>query len=279
MTSRPSPFRKPKAAQLGRRKVTGHEARRRKRTHKVAQKEASRQVCDFIAFLAHELRNPLTTIRGYVQTIQADHDHTLDEETRQEFYEAIEADSDRMLDLINEVLDTSRLDAGRPLSLAVKVVQIVPLLERLLRRHRFYKYCTGRHTLTLNIAPDLPDTLAADEEKLTQIFSNLLGNALKYSPAGGVVTIAARPDGIGGMLISVQDEGVGLTVEQCARLFRPFERVERESIKSIPGTGLGLYLVKHLVELHGGDIEVCSSAGKGSVFTVHLPLRPNSSLN
>ncbi|HZO91973.1 MAG TPA: GAF domain-containing sensor histidine kinase [Chthonomonadaceae bacterium] len=246
----------------------------RQETRRLALEEASRLKSDFISFVAHELRNPLTTIRGYVQTLLADTEDTIPVETRTEFYEAIEADSDRLLDLINELLDISRLEAGRPLTLAVREVALRPLLEKQIRRHRFYKYFTPNHQLVADIAPDLPAALLADEDKLGQILANLLSNAIKYSPKGGTITLSAKRDGNDHILLSVRDEGVGMNEEQRARLFRQYERMEREEIRNIPGTGLGLYLVKHLVELHGGDITCQSAPGQGSTFTVRLPLQP-----
>lgn len=248
------------------------DALHRQETQRLAVEEASRLKSDFIGFVAHELRNPLTTIRGYVQTLQQDTDGSLGEEVRTEFYEAIEADSDRLLDLINELLDVSRLEAGRPLSVAYGEVELRPLLDKLVRRHRFFKFFTRNHQLEADIAPDLPTIIEADEDKLNQVFSNLLSNAIKYSPNGGTITLTARPEGESEVLIQVKDEGLGMTSEQASRLFRQYERVERDDIRNIPGTGLGLYLVKHLVDLHGGEITCESEAGKGSTFTVRLPI-------
>ncbi|HLI49082.1 MAG TPA: GAF domain-containing sensor histidine kinase [Chthonomonas sp.] len=243
-------------------------------TRRLAMEEANRLKSDFIGFVAHELRNPLTTIRGYVQTILADTDHTLDEETKQEFYRAIEADADRLLDMINELLDVARLEAGRPLTLAIREVDIRAVLERLVNRYRYYKFYTDRHQLVLDVADDVPNTIEADEDKLTMIFSNLISNALKYSPQGGEVRITARKEE-DALVVRVKDHGVGMTQEECARLFRPYERLEREEIRNIQGTGLGLYLVKHLVDLHKGTISVESAPGQGSTFTVRLPLQAN----
>lgn len=243
-------------------------------TRRLAMEEANRLKSDFIGFVAHELRNPLTTIRGYVQTILSDTDHTLDEETKQEFYRAIEADADRLLDMINELLDVSRLEAGRPLTLAIREVDIRAVLERLVNRYRYYKFYTDRHQLVLDVADDVPNTIEADEDKLTMIFSNLISNALKYSPQGGEVRITARKEA-DTLVVQVKDQGVGMTQEECARLFRPYERLEREEIRNIQGTGLGLYLVKHLVDLHKGTISVESARGQGSTFTVRLPLQAN----
>jgi signal transduction histidine kinase len=261
------------------------DALHKQETQRLALEEASRLKSDFIGFVAHELRNPLTTVRGYVQTIIADEEHTLSEDIKQEFYEAIEAESDRLLDMINELLDVSRLEAGRSLSLALRPVDIRALLDKLVRRHKFYKYHTSRHNIVTDLSDDLPtaDEFLADEDKLNQIISNLLSNAIKYSPEGGEIKVSAHVeqnlDKTGDekrLVIRVKDSGVGMTQEQCSRLFRRYERVERDDIKNIPGTGLGLYLVKSLVELHGGDITCESAPGEGSSFVVRLPFHPPS---
>ena len=249
------------------------DALHRQETQRLAVEEASRLKSDFIGFVAHELRNPLTTIRGYVQTLMQDTDDTLGDEVRDEFYEAIEADSDRLLDLINELLDVSRLEAGRPLSVAYSEFELRPLVEKLVRRHRYYKFFTQHHRLETNLDPDLPPSIEADEDKLNQIFSNLLSNAIKYSPNGGLILLSAERDGEDHVKFQIKDEGLGMTEEQAARLFRQYERVERDDIRNIPGTGLGLYLVKHLVELHAGSIFCESAPGQGSTFTVRLPIR------
>jgi signal transduction histidine kinase len=245
-------------------------------TQRLALEEASRLKSDFIGFVAHELRNPLTTIRGYMQTLLADTEDSITPEMRQEFYESIEADADRLLDMIGELLDVSRLEAGRPLRLALKPVELRPLLEKLARRHRFYKYFTKEHQLSIEVAPNLPAMIQADEDKLNQILSNLLSNAIKYSPEGGLIVLAAQCDGEDHILLRVQDHGIGMNTEQCARLFRQYERLEREATRNIPGTGLGLYLVKHLVDLHGGEIRCESAPGQGTTFIVRLPLAPDT---
>jgi signal transduction histidine kinase len=244
----------------------------RQETQRLALEEASRLKSDFIGFVAHELRNPLTTIRGYVQTLMSDDD--LDRATREEFYETIEADTGRLLDMIGELLDISRLEAGRALILNPHPVDLRALLEKQARRHRFDKFFTPEHRIVTEFAPGLPAAIEADESKLSQIVSNLLNNAIKYTPDGGEIRLAAAADGPDHVLITVQDHGIGMTEEQARRLFRKYERIERDAIRGIPGTGLGLYLVKHLVDLHGGAITAESAPGQGSTFRVRLPLSP-----
>jgi signal transduction histidine kinase len=243
-----------------------------KETQRLALEEANKLKSDFIGFVSHELRNPLTTIRGYVQTLSADTDDSLGQEVQAEFYETIEAECDRMLDMINELLDTSRMEAGRPITLALKEVNLSALLHRVARSQKFYKFWTPAHSLDLQVPEGLPH-LIADEDKLHQILSNLLSNSIKYSPDGGTICLSAQPAN-GGVEVVVSDEGLGMTQEQIGKLFSMYERLEREDIKSISGTGLGLHLTKTLVETHGGKINVESEPGKGSRFHVWLPLSP-----
>jgi len=265
-----------------------------KETQRRTLQETNSLLSDYIGYVAHELRNPLTTIRGCVQTLAemlhstqhdkkggsrhaehsgesrcSDNAASLESTTRAEFYEIIEAESDRMLNLINELLDSARLEAGRPLALDARPLKIGPLLEKLARLSRLHRFWTDKHRLTLDIAPDLPE-IEADADKVHQILTNLLNNAIKYSPGGGTITVTARPENEG-VRITVQDEGVGMNEEQQARLFGRYERLERDDIKRLPGTGLGLYLTRHLVELHGGTISCESEPGRGSTFTVFLP--------
>lgn len=238
-----------------------------KETQRLALEEANRLKSDYIGFVTHELRNPLTTIRGFIQTLELD--DTLSRSEQLEFYETIEAECDRMLEMINELLDSSRLEAGRPITLNARMLDLTPLLERICRFQRFYRFWTPAHTLKLEIEPGLP-AIEADEDKLHQILSNLLSNAIKYSPEGGEILVRAYSVE-NGVHIEVRDNGIGMTQEQISKLFTPYERLEREEIRAIPGTGLGLFLTRHLVELHGGRITCQSEPGKGSLFTLFLP--------
>lgn len=240
-----------------------------KETQRLALEEADRLKSDFIGYLSHELRNPLTTIRGYVQTLAADVNGSLGLDVHAEFYDTIEAEANRMLDLINALLDGTRLEAGHPLTLHSRPMQIAPLLEKVARAQRFYKFWTEKHSLAVEIAPGLPE-IEADEDKVHQILTNLLSNAIKYSPDGGAITLLAHSEN-GGVRIVVKDEGVGMSEAQRGRLFGRYERIERDDIKRISGTGLGLYLTRRLVELHGGAVSCESAPGQGSAFSVSFP--------
>jgi two-component system sensor histidine kinase/response regulator len=245
-----------------------------KETQRIALEEANRIKSDYIGFVSHELRNPITTIRGYAQTLENDKDSQLEPAIRAEFYETIEAECDRTLNLINDLLDSARLEAGKALTLHLQTVDLKSLLEKQGRSTRLSKYFKPHHHFVLDIAPDLPE-IEADQDKVIQIITNLLSNALKYTPNEGTITLSAVPKP-GGVEIAVTDEGVGMDDEQRSRLFGRFERIERDSIKTIGGTGLGLHLTRHLVDLHGGTISCESEPGKGSRFTVFLPAKSPS---
>ncbi len=240
-----------------------------KEVQRIALAETSRAKTEAIGFVAHELRNPLTVIAGSAQTMLAL--KAVSTDMFGELAEMIDAESHRMMVLINEMLDTSALEAGKPLRLSPRPVDLRNLLEQTVRAQRFYKHWKAGHSLTLKIDPEIL-TIEADEDKLRQIVANLLTNAIKYSPDGGEITVGARITG-DALVITVTDRGVGMTVEQSRNLFAKFERVMRDDIRQIPGTGLGLYLTRELVRLHGGTIDCESAPGDGTAFRVSLPLR------
>ncbi|HEV2472563.1 MAG TPA: GAF domain-containing sensor histidine kinase [Chthonomonadales bacterium] len=241
-------------------------------TNRLALEEAARLKTEFVGFVAHELRNPLTTIQGAVQTLLGDSENRIDQSTRKELLEAIEVDSGRLVEMIDELLDISRIEAGRSLSLHIEEVDLRKLLNRQAAKYRHYPQFTPRHRLKLDLAGDLPGIVQADETKIGQIVGNLLSNAIKYSPKGGEIALGASFQEPSDILITVSDPGIGLSEAQRKRLFRQYDRIERKEIERIPGSGLGLYLVKHLVSLHGGEISCESSPGKGTRFIVRLPI-------
>jgi signal transduction histidine kinase len=245
-----------------------------KETQRIALEEAIRLKSDFIGFVSHELRNPITTIRGFVQTLESDKDGHMEPKVKAEFYETIEAECDRMLNLINDLLDSARMEEGKPLQIHVQEIDLKPMIEKLMKSMKLSKYCKPIHGLSISVAQNLPH-IQADPNKVIQIVTNLLTNALKYSPEGGTIALRAAP-AQNGVEISVSDEGVGMDAEQKEMLFGRYERIERDSIKSIAGTGLGLHLTKHLVELPGGQISCETHPGQGSRFTVFLPLEAPS---
>lgn len=220
---------------------------------------------DYVSMVSHELRTPLTSIKGFIATLQRDTRGFFDEAAKQRFYTIMAHECDRLLRLINEMLDLARLEAGRRLTVDVREVNVRDALEKALATQQFYGH--GQHQFALNV-PDTALTTRADPDRFEQILLNLLSNAVKYSPDGGTVTVSARADGHF-VTVTVSDEGIGIAPEHQSRLFERYQRVVTD--KSIKGTGLGLYLTKELVEAQGGEIWVESEPGKGSHFSFTLP--------
>ena len=229
--------------------------------------ELSEMKTEFVSLVSHELRSPLTSIMGFAQTLQGS-GTSLPAEQQAEFLGIIEQESYRLLVMINDLLDVSRMDAGRPLAMKFEEVVVREVAEHVVK---FQQVTTSRHTFALDF-PEDGIALEADRDKLVQVLTNLVSNAAKYSPKGGTVTVGGACQGEA-VVVWVADEGVGMTSEDIEGLFQRFQRADRDAIKGIRGTGLGLYLVRGLVEAHGGRIWAESTPGQGSTFRVALPRR------
>lgn len=221
---------------------------------------------DFIANASHELKTPLTSIKGFVETLL---DGALnDPKNNRQFLETIDEQTNRLMRLVEDLLDLSAIEARRveysfePLALA----EIVERLEKALAPMAKAKDVK----LKLTIKATLP-RVRADRGKLTQILMNLLDNAIKFNRAGGHVRLSAVPAG-SHLHISVEDTGIGLAPDDIPRVFERFFRADKAHSHDITGTGLGLAIVKHLVEAHQGKVHVTSTLGQGSIFTFTLPL-------
>jgi two-component system phosphate regulon sensor histidine kinase PhoR len=223
----------------------------------------------FVSTVSHELRTPLTSIKGFVSTLLADVDGYYDQATVREFHEIIDQECDRLVRLISDLLNVSRIEAGRALDLNPKPLQLSGLIEKVVNAQRSY---ATKHQIVVENTEDLP-LIVADEDKVDQILTNLTNNAIKYSPEGGTVTVRGAAEN-GAVKISVSDEGVGIPKEHLGKVFDRFHRVDNRDTREVGGTGIGLFLVKHLVEAHGGEIWVESELGKGSCFTFTLPKTP-----
>jgi len=235
-------------------------------------KNIDRMKSSFVAMASHELRTPLTAIKGFSSTLLDGLDEDLySKEDQREFLGIVVHECDRLRRLIDDLLNTSRIEAGESLSPNYTEFQLRPLLERVVRVQQ--QATTGGHAVSLKIHNDLPETVIADEDKLDQIFTNLLGNAIKYSPGGGDVIVHATLEG-DKLLFGIQDHGLGIPKDHLARVFEKFHRVNNDDNRKIYGTGLGLYLVKHLVDrVHMGEIWVDSEVGKGSTFLFRIPAK------
>jgi len=232
-------------------------------------KNIERMKSSFVAMASHELRTPLTAIKGFSSTLLEGVDDDLySKEDQKEFLGIVVQECDRLRRLIDDLLNTSRIESGESLKPSYKHVDVRALMEKVITIQR---QATHNHTLKLEVPDELP-TIIADEDKLDQIMTNLLNNAIKYSPGGGDITLSAKIDD-DHILFAVEDHGMGIPPEHLNKVFERFHRVDNEDNRKIYGTGLGLYLVKHLVEqVHLGHIWVESEVGKGSTFYFTVPL-------
>lgn len=229
-------------------------------------KNIDRMKSSFVAMASHELRTPLTAIKGFVSTLLMDPGFSDDE--RQEFYMIIDQECDRLTRLINDLLNTARIEANQSLKPDYSRVDLRTLLDKVVM---IQKQSTHRHQIVLNVEGEIPNIIG-DEDKLDQILTNLLNNAIKYSPNGGTITLHAKVEGAD-VLMGIQDQGLGIPKEHLAKVFDKFHRVNNEDNRKIYGTGLGLFLVKHLVDtVHLGKIWAESEVGVGSTFWVRIPV-------
>jgi signal transduction histidine kinase len=238
---------------------------------RATSEEANRAKSEVIAHLAHELRNPLNTIRGFTETLLEDSAGRFETAGQLEIYETIAAEADRLLALISRMLDRSCLEAGKPVRVFRLPLDLEAILRRMIRSAPYMKgFIAERHRVELCVPARLP-CVDADEGKLFQVLHNLIGNAIKCSPDGGTITLGARVSGER-ILVSVTDQGFGMTAEEQTRLFQPYCTLGEEGQPRTSGTGLGLYLSRYLIQLHDGDLWVESEPGKGSRFTFSLPI-------
>ena len=235
------------------------------------QRNIEQAKSDFVSFVAHEMRSPLTTIAGFSSMLRSNEAReAAPNAQRTRFLGLIHDESERLKRLINSLLDVARIEAGREIEIQIETFDFPPLAMQTIESQRAY---SSRHQIIGDWPPDLPP-IRADRDKVTQILINLLSNALKYSPGGRVQVLAARKNDF--LEVRVQDEGPGIALAEQPRLFERFGRLSNpvgSGERAKPsGTGLGLFLTKHLVELQGGTMRVESEMGKGSAFIFTLPV-------
>lgn len=234
--------------------------------------KASRAKSDFLANMSHELRTPLNSILGFSEVLQDQLFGQLNEK-QQEYVSYILGSGRHLLDLINDILDLAKVEAGK-MTLEAGSFPLQALLESAMN---MFKEKAIKHGIAMDLDLDpamVGDTIEADERKLKQILFNLLSNAVKFTPDGGAVRVRAERDGEF-LKIIVADTGIGIKPEDISKLFHSFTQLESPYAKQYEGTGLGLSLTKKLVELHGGRIWVESEWGKGSSFFFTIPTRGN----
>jgi PAS domain S-box-containing protein len=220
---------------------------------------------EFLSIASHELKTPLTSVKGYAQILERVANRTPAHVSK--VASRVREQAERLEALINDLLDVSRIQQGR-LDLRLTEFDIAALAADVLVRFREGLEATSIHTLLLEA--EKPVHGVWDAERIDQVLTNLLSNALKYSPDGG--TVRVRVEGNEDVcILQVSDEGIGIPEEDQSDLFQPFKRTSHHPT-NVTGTGLGLFIVRRIIEQHGGDIDVESNPGVGTTFTVRLPL-------
>ena len=219
----------------------------------------------FISVVSHELKTPVSIIKGYAETLRRPKARE-DPDLIDEMLNDIVGEADRLARLVDDLLDASRLEAGGLSFHEIEEVDLSIIARRVVER---YQGQTDRHDLCLDFGDDFP-TIEGDAQRLEQVMDNLVSNAIKYSPRGGDVTIKGRSSPAE-VVVSVSDEGVGIPLDEQERIFHRFYRMEGPETRAVSGTGLGLYLVRAIVEAHGGRIWINSTPGQGATFHVALP--------
>jgi signal transduction histidine kinase len=226
----------------------------------------------FLASVSHELRTPLGGILGFAEILDQGLAGPLTDEQHEHVRQVLQS-ADHLIALVNDLLDLSKIEAGRMdlsprwTSLAMLTESVVGAVQPVASR--------AKVEIRIEIPRDFP-RLWIDPLRIRQVLFNLVSNAIKFSPPNSVATVRASTEP-GTAVIAIEDNGIGISKDQIGRLFREFEQVHDTTGQASPvGTGLGLALARHLVELHEGTIGIEATPGKGSVFTVRLPMRPRS---
>jgi PAS domain S-box-containing protein len=219
-----------------------------------------------LSVISHELKTPVSIIKGYAGTL-AREDANWDDETLADGLSVIEEEADRLDRLITNLLEASRLQAGG-LKLQLGYLNLVDMARAAVEK---LQTTTDRHTFVVDFPDDFPP-IRGDFERLREVITNLLGNGIKYSPEGGLIKVKgalAKPHAV---RLYISDEGIGIPPADQERIFDRFHRVDNRLARQAPGTGLGLFLVKAVVEAHGGQVGIESTPGQGSTFWIELPV-------
>ena len=229
--------------------------------------ELSKLKSDFVSNVSHELKTPLALIRMFSETLQLG--RVKDDVRRQEYYDVISRESERLTALINNVLDFSKIDAGRR-TYDMQPASVPELVRNTLNAYR-YELSKENFEVEVEIDEVLPE-IVMDDDAISQALLNLLNNAVKYSRERKRIVVSARQkDGM--LQLSVADSGIGIGKEDQKKIFDMFYRGSDEAVRSVRGTGLGLAITKHTAEAHGGTVTVESVKGEGSTFIISLPIR------
>ncbi|MDB5445922.1 MAG: hypothetical protein JWQ97_1239 [Phenylobacterium sp.] len=256
-------------ANLERSQAELSELARKYEMEKVRAEAANQAKSEFLANMSHELRTPLNAINGFSEIMLAEMFGPLGDGRYRDYAQDILNSGQHLLALINDILDMSKIEAGK-MTLRFEAVSVEEVAEEAVRLVQTRAEAAGL-ILTLDV-PELPE-IEADYRALKQVLLNLLSNAVKFTPRGGRIAVRAAHTAEAAVRISVQDTGIGIAAEDLERLARPFEQIESQHAKTQQGTGLGLALSKALLEMHGGALELESAPGHGTTASFSLPVR------
>jgi signal transduction histidine kinase len=226
-------------------------------------KQMERMKDDMISAVSHEMRTPLTAILGYTLFLL---ENAVDQAQQREFLGTIRKETERLNELINSFLDLQRMKAQQVI-FCFKALAVQSLLAD---SAALFTGVSQLHRITVEAPSDLP-LVFGDEAQMRHVLNNLLSNAIKYSPDGGEIILGARKEDDDTVTLWLKDEGMGIAPENLDKVFDKFYQVDRGDRRSSHGTGIGLALVREIVNAHGGRIWVESTVGKGSIFHVSLP--------
>ncbi|MBI4128968.1 MAG: PAS domain-containing protein [Parcubacteria group bacterium] len=238
--------------------------------HDITREHAlARTKSEFISIAAHQLRTPLSAIKWTMESVLSGEMGSLSDEQKKFLFRAAES-NERMIHLVNDLLDVARIEEGR-FGYRMRVQSIEPLVRDIMEAAQL-----AAHAKHVTLSADIParalSPLAYDGDRLRLAFQNFLDNALSYTPEGGTVMVRVH-EASGMIIVSFEDTGIGIPRHQIPRLFTKFFRAENAVKVKTDGTGLGLYLARNIIQRHAGEIDVSSEPGRGSVFTVRLPIK------